>query len=82
MLSSHHEPVIPPSHTLKEFYLSLKGSTPTGTAIEEIAKKTLLPVSEVTIWLDHLKTVDMNRKRGATKAAATRSSKNKTQFQQ
>lgn len=28
-----------------------------------------LPVSEVWLWLEHLQTVDTNRKRGATKAA-------------
>ena len=62
----------PPSTILKDFHLSLSGKDPSEVVLKEIAKKTLLSVSEVRMWLDHLKTVDSNRKRGAAKAAATR----------
>ena len=65
----------PPSTLLKEFYQQLGQKEPTEAQIETIAKKTLLPVSEVIIWLQHLKTVDTNRKRGAAKAAETRRQK-------
>ena len=40
--------------------------------VQCVAEKTLLPVSEVWLWLEHLQTVDTNRKRGATKAALAR----------
>ena len=69
------ESIAPPSHTLKEFYLSLKGAEPTEDMLTALAQRTLLAVSEVTLWLDHLKSVEANRKRGATKAAATRKEK-------
>ena len=59
----------PPSHELKEFGSSQP--EPTENIIEDIARKTFLPVSEVKIWLDHLKTIERNRKREAAKAAET-----------
>ena len=40
---------------------------------EELAKEVLLPSSEVKMWIEHLKTVTENQKRGAAKAAETRS---------
>ena len=40
-----------------------------------LAKETLLPTEEVTLWLEHLKLVAENRKRGAEKAAQTRRAK-------
>lgn len=47
----------------------------TGQVVEEkLAEDVLLPSHEVKLWLDHLKTVQENR-RGAAKAAETRRSK-------
>ena len=40
--------------------------------VQSMARKTLLPVSEVQLWLEHLQTVHTNCKRGATKAAPRR----------
>ena len=62
----------PPSVILKEFFTSLQGSEPTDGVLTDVASKTLLPTSEVRIRLDHLKTVELNRKRGASRAAMTR----------
>ena len=62
----------PPSCLLKEFL----SSNPEPTEmVKEIAKGTLLPVSEVEISLSHLRTTDTNRKPGAAKAAETRRQK-------
>ena len=63
---------MPPSSVLKDFYSSLQGQDPTDEQVEKIAKQTLLPVEEVVMWLNHLKAVDSNRKRGGAKAAETR----------
>ena len=41
----------------------------------DLAKKVLLPISKVDIWLNHLKTVSVNRRRGVAKAATTKKSK-------
>lgn len=37
-----------------------------------------MPPEEVEIWLTHLQTIQTNRKRGAAKAAVTRSHQQKT----
>lgn len=60
----------PPSTVLKEFFNNDNGET-----IESISKKVLLQVEESKMWLEHLKGIVENRKRGAKKAAATRKSK-------
>ena len=44
----------------------------TEQEIVELARKTLLSVNEVSMWLDHLAGVAERRKEGAKKAAATR----------
>jgi hypothetical protein len=44
----------------------------TDQEIVELARKTLLSVNEVSMWLDHLAGVAERRKEGAKKAAATR----------
>ena len=62
----------PPSSMLTDFFISLCGNTPTTNVLEDIAKKNSLPVNEVQMWLEHLKTIDQNRKHGAAKAAETR----------
>ena len=65
---------------MRDLFQSLKGSEASSKQIEEVAKQTLLPIAEVHIWLQHLKTVKSNRQRGAIKAAETRRRKrqNKT----
>lgn len=63
---------LPPSTILKNFFTTLAGHEPSQSMLEDIAKQTLLPVGEIVMWLDHLKTVSDNRKRGAAKAAETR----------
>ena len=50
--------------------------------LQSMARKTLLPVSEVQIWLEHLQTVHTNTKRGATKAALTRKQETAPQVKQ
>lgn len=40
-----------------------------------IARKALLTVEDATIWMDHLQSIVLNRKRGAQKAAATQRAK-------
>ena len=64
VLETSETPMVkPPSVILKEFFSSLQGSTPTEAMVHQ---KTLLPVAEVELWLEHLKTVETNCKRGAT----------------
>ena len=43
--------------------------------VKDLAKRVLLPVSEINIWLEHLEEVSRNRKEGAIKAAETRKRK-------
>lgn len=69
----------PPSTILKEFFQKLHSKEPSQDQIQSIAEKTLLSVSEFLMWLEHLKTVDVNRKRGAVKAAETRRKKRESQ---
>ena len=59
----------PPSSILKKF---LKGKEPSNDDLVTVARECLLPVTEVSLWLEHLSTIDRNRKRGAVKAAASR----------
>ena len=40
--------------------------------LESISRQVLLPCAEVQMWLDHLSTVQQNRKRGTAKAAERR----------
>ena len=54
---------------------SLKGAAPSEQQLEAISCQVLLPCAEVKMWLDHLSTVQQNRKRGAAKAAETRKRK-------
>ena len=67
--------VTPPSTALKKLFTEKGQESFRDTHLEQAAKATLLPTFEVKIWLDHLKTVLDNRKRGAEKAAATRRAK-------
>ena len=71
--------VRPPSQVLKEAFTELNGHC-TDDDIKKLSKSTLLPPEEVQIWLEHLRTIQQNRKRGAEKAAATRRRKEKHYF--
>ena len=62
----------PPSTVLKEKFDQLTLYPPPESLCYEIAKETLLSVSDVTIWFEHLHTIKENRRRGAVKAAETR----------
>ena len=68
---------MPPSIVLKKHFSK---NTPVNH-LRDTAKSILLPEEECQIWLDHLRTVIENRKRGAQKAAATRKSKQRNQAQ-
>lgn len=74
-ISACCDPVEPPSSTMKQFYKKLKGKEPSDSDLEGVARKCLLPIEDVSLWLDHLKTVDENRKRGAAKAAESKKAK-------
>ena len=65
----------PPSHILKKFYNQIKDSEPTDDTLKAVAAQCLLPVDDVSLWLEHLRTIDRNRRRGAAKAAKSRRSK-------
>lgn len=60
--------------SLYDFFSNQKGLL-TENEIEVISCKVLLPPSEVKIWLDHLRAVQRNLKRGESKAAQTRKKK-------
>ena len=62
---------MPPSRIFKDF---LSTNPQPSEEMVDVAR-TLLPVSEVEIWLNHLQIIENNRKRGAAKAAETRRKK-------
>ena len=59
----------PPSAVILE---ASKAGILNESDIENLARKVLLPVEDVKIWLRHLTTVSENRKKGAQKATETR----------
>ena len=63
-----------PSAVLKEKFDYLASYPPTESFCFEIVKETLLSVSEVIMWFEHLHTIE-NHSRGAAKAAETRRKK-------
>ncbi|XP_068761299.1 uncharacterized protein [Montipora capricornis] len=67
----------PPSIVIKEeFYDSVKrGRTLSEEKILDVAKKTLLPLEELKMHVDHLRLTAERRKEGARKAATTRKTK-------
>ncbi len=65
---------MPPSLVILEAFKKNKG-VPDEAIVQELSKQVLLPVDEVIMWLNHLKTVKNNRIKGAKKAAATRKRK-------
>jgi len=64
--------VQPPSVILKGLLPKILSG---NLSAKEAAKAVFLPEDDCKLWLDHLKTITENRKRGAKKAAATRSKK-------
>ena len=69
----------PPSLILKSDFSKLSTYPPSETFVKEEAEKVLLTPDDTRIWMDHLNTVLLNRKRGAAKAAATRRAKKSVQ---
>ena len=45
----------PPSYILKKFYNQVKDNQPSDEELKAVSSKCLLPVDEVTLWLEHLK---------------------------
>ena len=66
--------IMPPSIILKQSFSDLckSGAIISDDILNSLAKKTLLTIQDVKIWLDHLAEILRNQKRGAVKAAATR----------
>ena len=58
-----------------KLFNNLKGAKASEQQLKAISQEVLLPCAEVEMWLEHLSTVQQNRKRGAAKAAATRRKK-------
>ena len=56
--------VKPPSQVLKEAFTELNGDL----TDDDIKRLTLLAPEEVEMWIEHLKTIQQNRRRGAEKA--------------
>ena len=65
----------PPSQVLKSEFSKLTVYPQPETFIRQEAEKVLLTPDDTKIWMDHLHTVLLNRKRGAAKAATTRRAK-------
>ena len=72
----------PPSVTIRRYFeAKRKRQVPAVNdqqSISALAKETLLPVSDVEMWLEHLSAVSDRRRAGAVKAAATRKSKRRS----
>lgn len=65
-----------PSVVLKEaFQKAQKGKKDINDQIPDLAKKTLLSVEEIKMWIKHLQEVKERRKKGAEKASKTREEK-------
>ena len=67
---------LPPSSTLKSEFSKLKDYSPQEELYHQIVKKSLQTPDDTKIWMDHLHSMTLNRRRGAQKAAATRRAKN------
>ena len=65
----------PPSFIIKNFFNELKEKEPSDEELKAVACQCLLPANEVSLWLEHLKTVHRNRKHGAARAAQSRSAR-------
>ena len=58
-----------PSVQIQRFFTNPKRQQPSEAELTSLARTVLLPVSEVKLWINHLKEVHKNRQRGAAKAA-------------
>lgn len=67
----------PPSEDIYKFFKEVPHENRSQQAAKALSMKVLLPLEDVTMWLDHLTTVQLNRRKGATKAAETRRMNNK-----
>ena len=67
----------PPSTVLKNEFSKLTEYPPPQDCVDAIAKKVLLTPETTHQWWNHLHTVVLNRKRGAKKAAETRTKSRK-----
>ena len=72
LTSSLSPMTVPPSGLLKQAFLALRKYPPSHDECVALSKKVLLSPDQVRMWLEHLHTIDQNRKRGAKRAAATR----------
>ena len=61
--------VKPPSQVLKEAFTELNGDL-TDDDIKRLSKSTLLAPEEVEMWIEHLKTLQQNRRRGGRKGCS------------
>ena len=61
----------PPSGVISTFFRSLQGTKPSQQQIKAITKQVLLSPADVEMWIEHISTVQLDRKRGAARAAAT-----------
>ena len=75
-LTSGNEPCESPSCVIQQAF-----KANTANDVEELARKVLLPPEEVELWIEHLRTVASNRKRGAEKGAKTRRQKAKNRVE-
>ena len=68
---------VPPSVFLKDEFNNLQkpGIEITEEHVVRLAKKTLVTVEEVRVWIEHLTLVQERRKSGAKKAVETRRKK-------
>ena len=67
-------PTSPPSATISDLFKA-QDTKPSQQQIKVTAEQVLLSPADVEMWLDHMSTVQLNRKRGAAKAAATKRKK-------
>ena len=74
MLSSLPRMQKPPSILIREAFQKIMGP-PSERKVQDIAEAVLLSPQEVGMWLEHLQTIEDNRRRGAKKAAETRKKK-------
>ena len=69
-----------PSTVIAATLKSCRGTMP-DDQMKELARKVLLPTEEVRWYIEHLETVQENRKKGARKAAETRARKKQQKSQ-
>ena len=63
----------PPREVISDFVKRVSGVV-TDEAVKNLAQKTALSITDVKLWIDHLKQIQTRRKQGAKKAAEKRRS--------